>query len=94
MAEIEMERKSRRKVWMWVAAAVLVAIIAVGAWFLLAGDTTRFDTAPAAEQPGVTERYEETPGADPYGARPGETDPYGQPGTADPLETPEETRRP
>jgi hypothetical protein len=95
MAEIEMERKPRRNVWVWVAAAVLVVVLAVGAWYLFAGDAAQFDTTPTAERPGATEPYETVPGEDPYGQRPGVTDPYAEDREArDPLETPEETRRP
>jgi hypothetical protein len=118
MAEIEMERKNGRNPWLWIAAAALVVVLAVGAWFLLGQDATGYETDPAAEQPGVTEPYGADPygadpdpyGTDPYGADPtrpdaGTADPYpGQDGTPDdserqpderdPLNTPEETRRP
>jgi hypothetical protein len=74
VAEIEMERKPRSNVWIWVAALVLVAVLAVGAWFLFARGTTGYETAPAAER---TEQVQpqgyETPGA---------------PGLGDPAPTP------
>lgn len=50
MAEIEMERRSRNNAWIWVAALILVAVLAVGAWFLFARGTTGYDTTPAAER--------------------------------------------
>jgi hypothetical protein len=81
MAEIEMERKPSRGPWLWIAAAVLVLVLAVGAYFLLEGRATGADTAPAAERPGTTQPYVE-PAEEPYVERP------------DTLETPEETRRP
>jgi hypothetical protein len=94
MAEIEMERKRKRGPWLWVAAAVLVLVLAVGAYFLLDRGATGADTAPTAERPGVTQPYVE-PAEEPYGERPGVTDPYVEdPEARDPLETPEETRRP
>lgn len=68
MAEIEMERRRRNNAWIWVAALVLVAVLAVGAWFLFARGTTGYDTAPAAER---TEEAQQQP----YGtqAAPGDT---------------------
>lgn len=91
MAEIEMERKPRRNTWVWIAAALLVVVIAVGAYLLFARGATGYEVAPTAERPGATEPYVEQPTADEqYGDRP-----FGErPDTLDPLETPEETRRP
>jgi hypothetical protein len=75
MTEIEMERKPRRNTWVWVAVALLVVVLAVGAYLLFARGTMGADAAPTAERPGVTE---------PYGTQP----------APDPLQTPEEARRP
>jgi hypothetical protein len=75
MAEIEMERKQRSNVWLWVAAAVLIAALAVGAWLLFAGRTTGNEaTTPAAERTEQTQTQGyESPAA---------------PGVGDPAPTP------
>jgi hypothetical protein len=80
MAEIQMERKPRRPVWIWVVAALAVVVIAVGAWLYFANGAA-FDTAPAAERPGAAEPAQE------------QSYRYDEPATRDPLPTPEPTRR-
>jgi flagellar basal body-associated protein FliL len=74
MAEIEMEPKRRSNAWIWIAAIVLVALLAVGAWFLFARGDTRYDTTPAAERTEQTQpQGYESPAA---------------PGAGDPAPTP------
>ncbi len=99
MPDIEMEREPRRNTWVWIAVALLVILIAVGAWLLLAPGAPGYEVQPAAEQPGVAGPY----GPDPYVERPGATDPEARrpeqdyqrpPDERDPLRTPEEARRP
>lgn len=91
MAEIEMERRPRRSPWMWIVAAVLVLVLAVGAWLLFARGTTGYNVAPAANGPETTRpMVEQVP---PEG-EPGE--PYGEllhPEPTDAPEVPEESPR-
>jgi hypothetical protein len=64
MAEIEMERRPRRNAWIWVAAAVLILVLAVGAWLLFARGTSYDPLSPAADRTETTAPYEEP--AEPY----------------------------
>jgi hypothetical protein len=89
MTEIEMERKPRRNTWIWIAAALLVVVIAVGAYLLYERGATGYEVAPAAERPGATEPYVERPAPDQPYVEPGE-----QPGTRDPVRTPPDAPRP
>jgi hypothetical protein len=90
MAEIEMERKPRRNTWIWIAAALLVAVIAVGAYLLYERGATGYEVAPAAERPGEEAPYVEQPAPDqPYVEPPGT-----QRDTLDPMRTPEGAPRP
>jgi len=59
MADIEMERRRKNNTWMWIVAAVLVVVIAVGAWLLFANGTTAFNGSPAADTPGATQPYDD-----------------------------------
>jgi hypothetical protein len=88
MAEIEMERKPRNNTWIWIAAAVLVAVIAIGAYLFYERGATGYESAPAAEQPGAAETYDAPPAPD----RPYVEQPYGTPGdTLGTTRTPEGT---
>jgi hypothetical protein len=91
MAEIEMERKPRSNTWLWVAAALLVLVIAVGAYLLYERGATGYESAPAAEQTGVTQPYDARPAPD----QPYVEQPYGTRGdTLDPMRTPAGTTGP
>jgi hypothetical protein len=90
MAEIEMERKPRNNAWIWVAAAVLVAVIAIGAYLLYERGALGYESAPAAEQPGAGETYDARPAPD----QPYVEQPFGTPGdTLDADRTPDGTTR-
>lgn len=79
MAEIEMERKPRNNTWIWVAALLLVVVLAVGAWFLFARGTTGYETSPGAERtPEVQEQPYGSPTA-PGDAAPAPARPEEQP---------------
>jgi hypothetical protein len=69
MAEIEMERRPRRTPWIWLGIALLVIVLAVGAWFLWARGTTGVGTSPAAERPPVEDPIT-PPATDPYWDQP------------------------
>lgn len=49
MAEIEIERRRSRNLWPWVLIALLVAALAVGAWWFLLGGADTVNAPPATD---------------------------------------------
>ena len=50
MTEIEIERRQSSGAWKWILLLLVIAAIAAGVWWYLAGEDTLVDGAPAAEQ--------------------------------------------
>lgn len=61
MAEIEIERRPRSNGWKWAILILVIAALAVAAWFVLQGDMLTGTATPAAEETTETVAPPTTP---------------------------------